>query len=242
MTLLKAGAMQVKAKKGNEKAIAELMRNAQQKKISFNEFVQQVRKVGGEIVFGELQAQSEDKDRITELLKQFNTGKLNIDMFITKVREQGDKAEFWNYETSANPQYEDNNDTRLGFKYNPYWHVKGKFYQHVIKAAERSAINFAHANTIKHYDHEAFKYDDERLRMIDEYCKKFIDKNFQNAYPYKADFMNKAVDLTLFNAKEDIYYTARWLAMLIGLAEKIIENKDIFKLTEEEKANIEQWH
>lgn len=242
MTTLKAAAMQVKAKRGNEKAITEHMQKAQQNKITFNEFVQQVRGLGGEVAFGELQAESEDTERITELLEQFNTGKLNIDTFIAKVREQGDKADFWNYEKDMNPQYIGNNKTSVGFRYNPSHHIKGKFYQHVIKQAERSAINFAHANIIKHYDCEAFIYDDERLRMIDEYCKKFIDKNFQNDYPYKADFMSKAVDLTLFNTKEDIYYTARWLAMLIGLAEMIIENKDIFTLTEGEKTNIEKWH
>lgn len=235
MTLLKAAAMQVKAKKGNEKAIAKLMQNAQQNKISFNEFVQQVRKLGGEVAFGELQAESEDKDRITELLNQFNTGKLNINTFIAKVREQGDKADFWNYETDKNPQYADNNKTSVGFRYNPSHHIKGKFFQGVIKTAIKSAIYFGHAQILKHYDRNAFVYDDPRLKAIDEYCKRYIDKNFQNSYPYKSDFMSKVVDIILFFAKEDIYYTARWLDMINGLPRG-------HELTEMEKENIEKWH
>ncbi len=232
---LKAGAMQVKAKDANRKAIAELIQKANRKEISFSDFVTQTRELGGEVIFGELQVESEDKDRITELLEQFNTGKLNIDTFISKVREQGDKAEFWNYETSSNPQYEGNNETRLGFKYNPYHHVKGKLMQGVMKTAVKSAINFAHANIIKHYDREAFVYEDARLKAIDEYCKRYIDDNFQESYPYKSDFMCKIVDIFLFLMKEDIYYTARWLEMINGVPRG-------HELTENEKANILKWH
>ena len=232
---LKAGAMQVKAKDANRKAIAELIQKANRKEISFSDFVTQTRELGGEVIFGELQVESKDKDRITELLEQFNTGKLGIDTFIAKVKEQGDKADFWNYETSANPQYEDNNETRLGFKYNPYWHVKGKFFQGIVKTAIRRAIDFAHAGIIKHYDREAFAYDDPRLKSIDEYCKRYIDQNFQDAYPYKADFLTKIIDIILFLMKEDIYYCSRWLDLINNLPRE-------HKLTKEEKENISRWH
>lgn len=221
--------------KNNKEKITELVKQAQENKINFNTFVTETRKLGGKVTFGEFQIESEHTEKITNLLEQFNTGKLNIESFIQKVREQGDKGDFWDYEHTSNPKYEGNNKTRIGFKYNPYHHVKGKFMQGIIKTAVRSAINFAHAQILKHYDSEAFVYDDERLKKIDEYCKRYIDMNFQNSYPYKSDFMIKIIDIILFFAKEDIYYTARWLDMINGLPRG-------HELTEEEKANIEKWH
>ena len=219
----------------NKETIAELIKQTQEKKITFNDLVTKVRELGGKVTFGELQIESENKEKITELLEQFNTGKLNIETLIQKVREQGDKGDFWDYEKTSNPKYEGNNKTRIGFKYNPYHHVKGKFMQGITKTAVRSTINFAHAYILKHYDKEAFIYDDERLKKIDEYCKRYIDKNFQHAYPYKSDFMIKIIDIILFFAKEDIYYTARWLDMINGLPRG-------HELTKEEKENIKRWH
>lgn len=225
----------VEAGDANKETIAGLIKQTQKKIISFNELVTKVRKLGGTVTFGELQIESENKEKITELLEQFNTGKLNIETLIQKVREQGDKGDFWNWETGPNPKYEGNNKTRVGFKYNPYHHIKGKFMQGIIKTAVISAINFAHSQILKHYDREAFVYDDERLKKIDEYCKQYIDTNFQNSYPYKSDMMQKVVDIILFFAKEDIYYTARWLDMINGLPRG-------HELTKEEKENIERWH
>ena len=225
----------VEAGDANKETIAGLIKQTQKKIISFNELVTKVRKLGGKVTFGELQIESENKEKITELLEQFNTGKLNIETLIQKVREQGDKGDFWNWETGPNPKYEGNNKTRVGFKYNPYHHIKGKFMQGIIKTAVISAINFAHSQILKHYDREAFVYDDERLKKIDKYCKQYIDTNFQNSYPYKSDMMQKVVDIILFFAKEDIYYTARWLDMINGLPRG-------HELTKEEKENIERWH
>ena len=233
--MLKAPVRRIKVKKGNEETIAKLMHDAQGKKIPFDEFVAEARKLGGESVYGELQIESENQEAIKELLDQFNAGKLTIDTFITKVRERGDKAEFWNYETDENPQYKGNNKTRTTFKYNPGHHIKGKFFQSIIKKAVLRAIDFAHANIIKHYDSKAFIYDDERLKVINGYCKGYINKNFQHAYPYKSGFMNKVVDIILFFAKEDIYYTARWLDMINNLPRG-------HELTKEEQTNISKWH
>ena len=219
----------------NKEKINELIKQTQEKKIDFNTFVAETRKLGGKVTFGEFQIESEHTEKITNLLEQFNTGKLSIESFIEKVREQGDKGDFWDYEKTMNPKYKGNNKTSVGFRYNPNHHIKGKFMQGIIKTAVRSAINFAHAHILKHYDREAFIYDDERLKKLDEYCKRYIDKNFQNSYPYKSDFMGKIIDIILFFAKEDIYYTARWLDMINGLPRG-------HELTEEEKANIERWH
>lgn len=232
---LKTNVLRIEGADTNKEKINELFKQSQEKKIDFNTLVEEVRKLGGKVTFGELQIESEEKEKITNLLEQFNTGKLNIESFIQKVHEQGDKADFWNWETDPNPKYKDNNKTRIGFKYNPYHHVKGKFMQGIIKTAVKSAINFAHAQILKHYDREAFVYDDERLRKIDVYCKGYIEQNFQNSYPYKSDFMQKIVDIILFFAKEDIYYTGRWLDMINGLPRG-------HELTKEEKANIEKWH
>lgn len=219
----------------NKEKISELIKRVQHKEIDFNIFIAETRKLGGKVTFGEFQIETENKERITELLEQFNTGKLNIEAFIQKVREQGDKGEFWNWETDANPKYKDNNKTSVGFRFNPYHHVKGKLMQGVGKTAVKSAINFAHALILKHYSKDAFIYDDNRLKKIDTFCKRYIDTNFQHAYPYKADFMNKIIDIILFFAKEDIYYTARWLDMINGLPRG-------HELTEMEKENIRRWH
>lgn len=219
----------------NSKPIAELVKQAQRKEISFDTFVIETRKLGGKVVFGEFQIESEHKEKITELLEQFNTGKLNIDEFIKKVRAQGEKADFWNWESEANPRYKDNNKTRVGFTYNPSHHIKGKFFQSIIKSAVKAAINFAHSQILKHYSREAFVYDDERLKAIDEYCKRYIDTNFQNSYPYKSQFMEKVIDIILFIMREDIYYTSRWLDMINGLPRG-------HELTEIEKENIRKWH
>ena len=221
--------------KNNKEKITELVKQVQANKIDFNTFVAETRKIGAKVTFGEFQIESERTEKITNLLEQFNTGKLNIESFIQKVREQGDKADFWNYEQTSNPKYEGNNKTRIGFKYNPYHHVKGKFMQGITKTAVKSAINFAHAYILKHYDREAFVYDDARLKKIDEYCKEFININFQNAYPYKKDFMDKIVNIILFFAKEDIFYTSRWLKMINGLPQG-------HKLTKEEEENIRKWN
>ena len=231
---LKTNVLKIEGKANVEK-VNELLKQMRESKIDFNMFVTEVRKLGGKVTFGEFQVESENKEKITELLEQFNTGKLGIEAFIQKVREGGDKGEFWNWETEMNPKYKDNNKTSVGFRYNPYHHVKGKFMQGVIKTAIKSAINFAHAQILKHYDSKAFVYDDERLKKIDKYCKQYIDTNFQDSYPYKSDFMIKVIDIFLFLAKEDIYYTGRWLDMINGLPRG-------HRLTEKEKANIARWH
>ena len=231
---LKTNVLKIEGNANAEK-VNELLKQMRESKIDFNMFVTEVRKLGCKVTFGEFQVESENKEKITELLEQFNTGKLGIEAFIQKVREGGDKGEFWNWETEMNPKYKDNNKTSVGFRYNPYHHVKGKFMQGVIKTAVKSAINFAHAQIIKHYDRNAFMYDDPRLKRIDEYCKRYINENFQNSYPYKCDFMEKIVDIILFFAREDIYYTARWLDMINRLPRG-------HELTEQEKANIKKYH
>lgn len=232
---LKTNVLKIEASGAKEETISELLKQLQENKISFNDLIAEVRKLGGEVTFGEFQIESDNKEKITELLEQFNTGKLNIEAFIKKVREQGDKADFWNWETDMNPKYKDNNKTSVGFRFNPYYHVKGKFMQGVVKTAIKSAINFAHAQIIKHYDRNAFIYDDERLKKIDEYCKRYINENFQNSYPYKSQFMEKAIDILLFIMREDIYYTSRWLDLINGLPRG-------HELTEQEKANIKKYH
>lgn len=232
---IKTNVLEIEGKEENKEEINELLKQTQENKIDFNTLVKEVRKLGSKVTFGEFQVESENKERITGLLEQFNTGKLNIEQFIQKVREEGDKAEFWNWETDANPKYKDNNKTSVGFRFNPYHHVKGKFMQEIIKTAIKSAINFAHAQIIKHYDRDAFMYDDERLKKIDEYCKRYIGKNFQDSYPYKSDFMGKIIDIILFIMREDIYYTSRWLDLINGLPRG-------HELTEQEKANIKKYH
>lgn len=231
----KTNVLKIEAKGANKETITGLIKQLQEDKISFNDLVTEVRKLGGKVIFGEFQIESENKEKITELLEQFNTGKLNIESFIQKVREGGDKGEFWNWETDMNPKYKNNNKTSVGFRFNPYYHIKGKFMQGVIKTAVKSAINFAHAQILKHYDRNAFVYDDKRLKKIDEYCKQYIGVNFQNSYPYKSVMMQKVVDIILFFSKEDIYYCSRWLDLINGMPRG-------HELTKQEKANIKKYH
>lgn len=251
--------LKIEGGNANKEKINELLKQSQENKIDFNTLVQEVRKLGGKVTFGEFQVESENKEKVTELLEQFNTGKLGIEVFIQKVRDQGDKAVFWNWETGANPRYIGNNKSAVGFRYNPFHSIKGMFMQSIIKTAIRQALSFvfsirslkdlvrnyqvikaiilfAHFNLTRHYDPNAYKYDDERLQKLEKELKQNISRNFQENI-YKTDVMFKGMDILFFILKEDIY----WRARIFRLINEVV-GVEVFKLTEEEKENIKRWH
>lgn len=229
---IKADTYVIVAKRENKEEIKGLVQKHRQKEFSFGELVKKIREAGGDIIFGELQVET-DKGKletISDLQKQFNSGELMIEDFQRKVAEEGGKAEFWNYETGRNPEYK-RGESQLGFPYNPYFHIKGKYFQGVIKIAIRKAIDFAHSGILKQFDKDGYVFDDERLKAIDEYCRGYIAKNFPD--PYKVDFMTKVIDIILFLMKVDIFYRARFLDMIKNLPRN-------HELTKEEEENIKR--
>lgn len=236
----------------------ELFQQFKEQKITLAELEAGLKSVGGAVKYGEMHIDASNKETITKLVKEFQKGKLSITELQKQVHEHGDSAEFWDYREGPNPLYKNNTDSRVGFLFNPYHHIKGKFMQHIIKPAIKQAIYFAYDSIQEHYDKDAFTFGDPRLKKIQDYSDSFIDTWFQHGYPYKSDFMKKfmkvclwmfsypihpillkkGIDITLWLAKEDIYYRPRWIMFLKGLGEVV---KD-FEITEGEKANMQRWH
>jgi len=144
----------------------------------------------------------------------------------------------WETATERNPEYpEGKNDSRNSPTYNCYHHPKGKFFQTIIKKGILKVIDLIHSQLINEYDKDAFDYNDKRLVAIDMFLRRYVDVNFQDAKPYKSEFMTKIIDIVLALAKEDIYYRAR-LFDAINKSRALGE----FELTEVEKNNIENFH
>ncbi|KCZ71589.1 hypothetical protein ANME2D_02324 [Candidatus Methanoperedens nitroreducens] len=176
---------------------------------------------------------------IQEAIEKYNKGEVSIEDLSKIVQENGQQIVFWNPASERNPKYlEGDNSSRDGFIYNPYHHVRGKFFQDVIKKAILKAIDFAHSAMVKHYDQDAYRYDDLRLAELEKFTKEYIRANFHDSYPYKHDFMMKLVDVVLGLAKEDIYYRARMLDFI----QKFRRGFPEMAISPTENDNIERWH
>jgi len=173
---------------------------------------------------------------INDAIRKFESGEITLQQLQSIVQQNGAEISFWNPATQRHPAYpEGDNRSRAGFTYHPS-HPRGRFFQGIIKKAILRAIDFAHHSIIKHYDPDGFVYDDERLKRLDSFLKQYIAENFQHAYPYKSDFMQKVIDIILFLMKEDVYYRARFLDIISKLS------SFDFELDQLEKENIERWH
>ena len=170
------------------------------------------------------------------LVRKFKAGRISVKEFAKRIQEFGLNPEFWLTASQMGEFVRAGNNSREGFKYNCYTDKKrGMFFQTVIKKAILAAINFAHSAILKHYDKNAFVYDDPRLSAIDEYMKEYIATNFKNSPGYKDAFMLKVLGIFLFLMKEDVYYRGRWLQILKEIPRE-------YELTKGELKNIEEYH
>ena len=176
-----------------------------------------------------------------EAVKLYNDKKITVKEFIEITARYGKNLKLWDIEKEPNTNYPDNvENSRVGFKWSPFKHIKGIYYQAVIKKAMIAAINFVHEKTLSMYDKNQFVYDDIRLIELDTFTKAYIDMHFKDAPGYKDSFMNKLVDIVIGTiSKEDIYYRA----VLFDYINMIIKTYPKgFELTPQEKENIRHWH
>ena len=182
-----------------------------------------------------VEATAEQISTIDEAAAQLDNKEIDFEEFKTIVRSQGGEVGFWNTETEPHPAAVDNEKSRVGMKWNPFYHERGKWFQYIIKDAIKHTIAFAHKNITKRYDENAFVYEDKRLLEIERVCRECASDNFQHEYPRKSNLLTEAMDILLFTMKEDIYYRGRILDFLNRLPNE-------FEITEEERKNIEEWH
>ena len=174
---------------------------------------------------------------INEALKRYEKKEISADELAAIVKKEGANLSFWNRDEDRHPAYpEGDNRSRTGFLFNPYHHEKGKFFQHVTKKAILRAIDFAHKAMRKHYDVDAYVYDDPRLNALNDFLHAYMDIHFADEHTH--DFMPKVVDIILGLMKEDIRYRARFLDLFTQLGKMY---PDGFQLTENEKDNIKRW-
>lgn len=179
----------------------------------------------------------ENSKTINEALKRYEKKEISADELGRIVKEEGANISFWNRDEDRHPAYlKGDNRSRTGFLFNPYHHEKGKFFQHVTKKAILRAIDFAHKAMTKHYDVDAYVYDDPRLNALNDFLHAYMDIHFADEYTHS--FMPKVVDIILGLSKEDIRYRVRFL----DLINKIIKfYPNGFTLTENEKENLKKF-
>ncbi len=186
----------------------------------------------------------EELDKITNIKDaqmKFETKAITVEEFYTIIEKLGGKVTFWNAKAEENPLTVNNEGSRSnGFKYNPYHHPKGKFYQGVIKKTIISLITMIHKWTTEKYNQNQFVYDDPRLAALDDFTKAYINLNFTVYKDYKDKFMPQIVDIIHGTiSKEDIYYRARYFDFINQLIEQFPKG---IQLTKEERENLNKWH
>ena len=124
-----------------------------------------------------------------------------------------------------------NNSNRIGFT-RTLVSPLGKKFQGVLKPAIIATINKMHKWICGDWDKDAFVYDDPRMQILDTNLHEYIDEYFDHEQR-KIDFMHKIIDICLFIAKEDIYYSAR----MFDMANKL----PFFILTPDEIENIQTF-
>jgi hypothetical protein len=178
-----------------------------------------------------------------EAIDKYDAKEITVSELSEVIQRLGVKVDFWkwNMATEVNPEYPDGNEkSRNYFKWSCHHNETGKFYQSVIKKIILSTIDMAHKYTLERYNKKQFVYDDPRLKGVNMWAKRYINKNFQESGEYKIGFMNKIIDIALGTiCKEDIYYRARFFDMV---NEFIKEYPNGFELTKIEKENVERWH
>jgi hypothetical protein len=147
---------------------------------------------------------------------------------------------YWNPSIDRDPRIKGNsnggeNTGQGGFRFNPWVHPKGITLQTIIKPGVLKVVTWIHKLILKGYDEEGYKFDDERLIILNTYLRAFASQYFQQGNEDKRtlNFMNEIFDIFLFLLKEDVYFRARIFFLLSSLPE--------LKLTEAESENIIQF-
>jgi hypothetical protein len=176
---------------------------------------------------------------VVEKIKGYETGAVTLDELEQFMRARDDLVvATWDLTTDRNPLYPiDNNKTRASPTYHPKLHPKGRFWQNVLKRSVIHTILFVHAGVIKHYDKDAFVYDDPRLNALSDFLHAFVDIHFPDRHTQS--FMPKLIDSILHLMKEDIRYGARGFLLINQLCKNLSPTG--FELTEVEKKNIKMW-
>ena len=172
------------------------------------------------------------------LVMDCETGKITMDELKLKLIGIGSTLKPYDKRTERNTDYpEGDNNSAIGFRYHAASHPRGVLLHQTLKPAIRKSIGIAHyfvmrgwvsplavlskiSRPIKivhtsiqnKYDKDAYVYDDNRLRFLNDFLKIRVKPIFKDA-----DNINRVIDITLFIMKEDIYYRARLLDMVSGL-------------------------
>lgn len=172
--------------------------------------------------------------QINELLQKVQKKQITIEEFKEKLNELGAEIKIWDKSIERNPAYpEGNNQSRTSFIFSPYFHPRGMLLQRVFKRSILKVIDFVHKSLVKEYDSQAYVYEDERLRNLNNYFREYISANFI-AHKQNTEFMTKIADIIMFLMKEDVYYRSRFLDLL--------NNAPHSELTDIERENISRWH
>jgi hypothetical protein len=149
----------------------------------------------------------------------------------------------WNPAKDRDPRIQGNENAGQkpgggGFRFSPFFHGKGKFFQDVAKTGMVKAIAAAHKQITGGYDKDAYIFEDPRLQKLSGFFRSFIAEYFEdgaeNGCPRKLTFMYQLIDIVLFLMKEDIYYRSRFFKMFNELPRA-------WALDEAEEKNIKIW-
>jgi TP901 family phage tail tape measure protein len=77
--------------------------------------------------------------------------------------------------TKKREDSEGNNQSRIGFTYDPLRHPKGRYLNKVLKKVIWKSIEFVHRKMYKQYDKDIYIYDDARLCAIQDFLYAYID-------------------------------------------------------------------
>ncbi len=179
---------------------------------------------------------------IKRLTKKLDDKKITPQEFRDRVDMYKNKPEFWNPALERHKKYrKGDEDSRVGFEFNPYANIKGMLHQWITKGAMRGFIDWAYDTPLKKYSETFYTYHDDRLLRMSKIFDDFIAEDFQEGHGYKTTMFNKVKHIILGIMKEDIYYRARFLKLLNVLATDIAKNGE-YELTIDEKDNIERFH
>lgn len=167
--------------------------------------------------------------------------------YITPVKLANGQIVPWDISKDPNPVYKDNNQSRdAGFLWNCYKNPMGRFFQETIKNSIVRTIDLVHGKRgILRYDKQAYVYDDARLQLLNQELEALVEKYVVDPHlpsrERKRAMLKQIKDIALFVAgKEDIYYRSHGIPLLLEFAHFMVDNEQVFQLTEAEKTRLEK--
>ena len=133
------------------------------------------------------------------------------------------------------------NQSRNGFLYNCFTTKMGRFFQYTIKVWLEKGLQRIHDKEIPHYDKQAYIFDDPRLKAIHEKLLELNEKHINSDIDRKRGLMRDIEEIALFMMKEDIYWRRVWIPFLVDFSHFVVDNEHMFKLTNEERQNLERF-